>query len=136
MEVPGIITSLLQALKKGILASILSFFTQILPVPVAVTVLYLTNKNNIERLIYCYPLHSAFGLVVSTPIGIIIIKSILKKINEQKIGKDDENKLEDISISSSIQFTKKNQPSNEDNNDTNEQCSMGSSADEQNIEEL
>lgn len=112
MEIPGIITSLLQALKKGIQASILSFFVQILPVPLAVTVLYLTDKNNIERLIYCYPLHSAFGVVVSVPIGIFVIKRILKKINQQKEN-DDQNKLEDISVSSSKQFSKIDSSSNE-----------------------
>lgn len=113
MEIPGIITSLLQALKKGIQASILSFFVQILPVPLAVTVLYLTDKNNIERLIYCYPLHSAFGVVVSVPIGIFVIKRILKKINQQK--ENDQNKLEDISVSSAKQFSKIDSSSNEIN---------------------
>ena len=100
-EIPGIITSLLQAMKKGNQASLLSFFVQMLPVPVATTVLYLTNKHDIARLIYCYALQFAFGVVVSIPIGIVVIREILKKAKEQEIIDDDdkENKLEDISVS-------------------------------------
>lgn len=84
------------------------FFVQILPALLAVSVLYLTDKNNIERLIYCYQLHSAFYMVVSIPIGILVIKGIMKKNNQQKnddVDKDSQNKLEIISVSNSKQFS-------------------------------
>ncbi|KAK8858226.1 hypothetical protein M9Y10_013327 [Tritrichomonas musculus] len=125
-EVPGIITSLLQAMKKGTQASILSFFVQMLPVPVSTTVLYLTNKHNIARLIYCYPIHCAFGLLVSFPIGIVVIREILRKNKEQKVQNIDEKDLEDISVSTTKE-TSENTSSIDINKDADKTQSITSS---------
>lgn len=97
-EVPGIITSLLQAMKKGTQASFLSFLVQLLPVPVAAYLLYLSDKHNIPRLVLCYAIQTFFGVIVSIPFVVVVIHDILKK---NKMLKNDlnENELENIPVS-------------------------------------
>lgn len=104
-EIPGIITSLLQAMKKGNQASFLSFVVQLLPIPIAALILYYTDKHNIGRLIYCYPIQTFFGVAVSVPFVVFALLDIFKKNKQQQIedGNDDNNnekELEDMSVSS------------------------------------
>lgn len=101
-EVPGIITSLLQAMKKGIQASILSFTVQLIPVPILVIILYYTNKHDVGRLIFCYPIQTFIAVVVSAFFLVFTIREIFKKQKEVDIqnGEDDGGKeLENTSFS-------------------------------------
>lgn len=83
-DVPGIIISLLQAMKKGIQASILSFFIQLIPVPIFVTILFYSNKHDVTRLILCYPIKTLLGVVVSSFFLAFTILDIFKKLKEQE----------------------------------------------------
>lgn len=110
-EVPGIITSLLQAMKKGNQASVLSFLVQLLPVPVAAYFLYLSDKHNIPRLVYCYPIQTFFGVIVSIPFVVVVMREIFRKNREQALNGEvpvlddenrrNENELDDVSVSNS-----------------------------------
>ncbi|KAK8897543.1 hypothetical protein M9Y10_015499 [Tritrichomonas musculus] len=99
-EVPGIITSLLQAMKKGTQASILSFFVQLFPVPVASIVLYYTNKHNIGRLVYCYPFQALFGVLFAIPFLIVALREIIiNHIKKRTSSLYEDEELENISLS-------------------------------------
>lgn len=115
-DVPGLIISLLQAMKKGNLASILSFTIQLIPVPILVTILFFTNKHDVGRLIFCYPLKTLFGVVVSSFFLIFTVKEILKKHKEID-GKNNEE-LESIS---------------KDKMDNEKDCTTDKKVDEQNV---
>lgn len=113
-EVPGIITSLLQAMKKGIQASILSFTVQLIPVPILVIVLYYTNRHDVGRLIFCYPLQTLLAVVVSAFFLVFTIKDILKRQKEQDIknGQEDGAKeLENTSFTSNVKMADENNSS-------------------------
>lgn len=101
-EIPGIIVSLLQAMKKGNQASVLSFLIELLPVPVVAIALYYTNKHDIARLIYCYPIQIFFGIIASIPFIILALREIYIKQKEQEmLGNVNEKDLENVSMSSS-----------------------------------
>lgn len=104
-EAPGIIVSLLQATKKGNQATFLSVFVELIPLPVISLTLYFTDKHNIPRLIYCYPIQILFGVVVSIPFLVLAFREIIKKHKEQE--KNDEKDLENLSVSS-IEQTNEN----------------------------
>lgn len=100
-EVPGIITSLLQAMKLGNQATILSIIVQLLPIPVIAILLYITDKHNVPRLIYCYPLQTVFGTLVSIPFVVFPLRRLLKQrhndnSNEEQPTIKDGNELETI----------------------------------------
>lgn len=100
-DVPGIIISLLQSMKKGVQASILSFFIQLCPVPIVVVILFYSNKHDVGRLIFCYPIKTLIGVIVSAFILIFTIKDIFKKQKEQDIqncNEDESKELEDTSF--------------------------------------
>lgn len=100
-EIPGIIISLLQSMKKGNQASVLSFLIELLPLPIISIALYYTNKHDIGRLIYCYPIQIFFGVVASVPFIIISLREIFKKQKEQESLFDENDKeLENVSVSS------------------------------------
>lgn len=115
-EAPGLITSLHQAMKKGTQASILSFFVQLFPVPVASVVLYYTNKNNIGRLVYCYPFQALFGVIFAIPFFIVALKEIITKHMKKRTSSlfaDDE--IESISLSNKNEKKKKKGKNDDDN---------------------
>lgn len=118
-EIPGIITSLLQAMKLGNQASLLSFLVQLLPVPIAALILYYTDKHNIGRLIYCYPIQTFFGIAVSIPYIVVALRTIIKSHKQQLIEDDNdlenhpERELNEMSVSSVEQIKKENSTSYE-----------------------
>lgn len=79
IEVPGVITALLQATGYGNMATILNIVVQLIPVPVVATILYYTDPTNIPRLILCYPIQSVFGVIVSIPFAYFVLKKIFKE---------------------------------------------------------
>lgn len=98
-EAPGIIVSLLQAMKKGNQATFLSVLVELLPLPVISLALYFTDKHNIPRLMYCYPIQILFGVVVSIPFVIVALRQIIKSLKESE-KQNEENELENMSVSS------------------------------------
>ena len=92
-EVPGIIISLLQAMKKGAQAISLSFLVHFLPIPLFSSILYFTDTDNLPRIVYCYPLQAAWGTVISLPFAIFAIRKIFEnkgKMSLFEIMRDDD----------------------------------------------
>ncbi|OHT06211.1 MatE family protein [Tritrichomonas foetus] len=78
--------SMLQSLKMGITSTLLSLASQLVSIIAFEFILYYTDKHNAVRLIWCYPLSYAFGLVL----GIIVLgRPIYKIYKEMKDDEDD-----------------------------------------------
>ena len=101
LPVSLIVTSILQSQQKGNLATILSILTQLLPLPMFSLIFFFTDKKNVPRLMYAYPLANVFAMLVSIPFLIIAIKDIWRdkdesdkyKIPELEESVDDLNKI-------------------------------------------
>lgn len=66
--------TVLIAMKRVTAATVLSFLTCLLPIPIFATILYFTNKNDPVRIMYTFPLDDVFSIIVSL---FFMIKPIL-----------------------------------------------------------
>ena len=76
--------ALTQSLQRGIRASIISFGTQLLPLPLFSIILYYTNKHNPGRLLYAYPLQQAFGVLLSLPLALGPLRDVVKRAKSEQ----------------------------------------------------
>lgn len=103
---PIIAQALLQSQQKGGLATLLSFLTQLIPLPIITTILYFTNKTDIGRLNYCYPIQNAWQALVSIPFFYLTLRQVVKIAKDKEaisnIAKDET--LSEMQKSKSTQF--------------------------------
>jgi Na+-driven multidrug efflux pump len=71
--------ALLQALQQGTRASMVTFGTQLFPLPIFSVVLYFVDKHNPGKLFYAYPIQQAVGLFVAVPLAIGPLRDILSR---------------------------------------------------------
>lgn len=95
----------LQSLQLGILSTVLSIISHFLSIIGFAFLMYYTDKNDGVRIIWCYSLAHALGLVLSIIFLISPIKKLYKQMKlqkEEEMNKDDleENYASDESISS------------------------------------
>ncbi|OHS97894.1 MatE family protein [Tritrichomonas foetus] len=93
LPVSIIVTAVLQSQQKGNLATVLSFLTQLCPIPLFSTILFFTAKHDVARLMYCYPLSNVFSCLISLPFLYFAIRKLLKFSKEDK---DAEQELQNI----------------------------------------
>ena len=79
-----IIQAVMQSLQRGVRASIISFGTQLFPLPVFSIVLYYTNKSDPGRLLYAYAIQQAIGVLVSVPLGIGPLLDVWKRAKKEQ----------------------------------------------------
>lgn len=75
--------SLLQSMKKGITSTLLSLGSQLVSIIAFAFILYYTDKKNPVRLIWCYPLSYAFGLVAGAVVLLRPVRNIWVSSKEQ-----------------------------------------------------
>lgn len=95
LPIPIVVTALLQALQYGGLASLLMFLVQTIPLPVVSTILFFTNKKDVGRLMYSYPIQQTYSALVAAPFGIFAIRKIWKRPDDADLAGAEVN-LEDI----------------------------------------
>jgi Na+-driven multidrug efflux pump len=72
-----IVNALLQSLQRDILALLFCFGAQTIPLPLSTTVLYFTDKHDIQRLSWAFLLQIAMAAVFAIPFLIIGIRQLL-----------------------------------------------------------
>jgi Na+-driven multidrug efflux pump len=92
---PMIITALLQSVQMGGLGTIYTFSSQCLPLPATVTLLYFTNKHDVARLFYAYPISQAVASLMAIPFTYKAVKEVWKRPDDRDM-EGDEFKLGDI----------------------------------------
>ncbi|OHT07697.1 MatE family protein [Tritrichomonas foetus] len=95
IEIPAIITSLLQAMKKGNQSTAISIIVQFLPLPIIAGALYASNKTDLGRIIYCYPIQAVFGVLVSIPFAYFALREVIRAHKASLIA-NEEGELEEI----------------------------------------
>lgn len=103
-EIPIIITSLLQAMKRGNQATFLTLSTQLIPLPLIALALYFSNKHDIARIQFCYPIQITLSVIISIPFAVVALKKIInshKNLKNDNINNNEENELESIKPSES-----------------------------------
>lgn len=79
-----IIQAVMQSLQRGVRASIISFGTQLFPLPVFSIVLYYTDKSNPGRLLYAYAIQQAIGVLISVPLGIGPLLDVYRRAKKEQ----------------------------------------------------
>ena len=122
IEVPAVATGLLQAMKKSGQSIAVSIFVQLLPLPIISVILFLTNKHDPARLIYCYPIQSVFGLFFVLPYMYFAIKEIKSaspdntqpnNISKDGINANQEKELNDLETMNKISIDSSHENLNE-----------------------
>jgi Na+-driven multidrug efflux pump len=87
-----IINSLLQALQLGGLSTVLCVATQTIPLPCIAAAVFYTDKTNLDRLFYCYPIQYVVSACIAIPFGIYGVRLIWKRpddVNADEVPLDD-----------------------------------------------
>ena len=79
----------IQSMQKDKLASILSFISYLLPLPIFSSILYFTKKNDPARLFYSYPAMDFFASLLCIFFIIPPIRKMLKEPKDEILMKND-----------------------------------------------
>ena len=82
LPVPIITTALLQALQYGGLASLLTLLCQTMPLPVISTALFYTNKKDVARMMYSYPIAHGYSALVAVPFAAFALRRIWNRSDD------------------------------------------------------
>jgi Na+-driven multidrug efflux pump len=95
MPIPLVTTALLQSIQMGGFSTLYTFTSQCLPLPLAVTLLYFTNKHDAARLFYAYPIAQGLSAVMAIPFALRGVKEVWKRPDDRDM-EGEEFKLADI----------------------------------------
>jgi Na+-driven multidrug efflux pump len=86
LPVPLIVNSLLQALQLGGTSMAFCVATQTIPLPIIAAAVYYTDKTNLKRLFWCYPIQHGVTAVMAVPFAIYGIRQIWNRPDDVDVG--------------------------------------------------